>query len=402
MSDSLPPRPAPIPPPDQHQIERLNATFNLTTFSPESNWRRRLVRHVDFFLSRLLFRQRESNAAVVDHLNRSTRQGLEAHDASSRAIEWTESRIEGAMDELRRYQQSLMARDRRQEGAIALLSASHEEIRASLGGLHQATQNLKREVAKLVDGRSTAHVPTTTTGAAEAGSVSVESLDSHQYVGFEDKFRGSSEDIHRRVSEYLPFFEGARDVLDIGCGRGEFLALLREHGVPARGIDINSAMVEVCRQQGLDASDADALSYLRAQPDGSLGGLFAAQVVEHLEPRYLTAVIGLAFDKLRPGAPIVLETINPACWFAFFESYIRDITHVRPLHPDTLKYLLIAGGFQHVDIRYRAPYPEHDKLQPLAANTSLGTVVDTLNANVERLNSLLFTWLDYAAIGRRP
>ena len=110
----------------------------------------------------------------------------------------------------------------------------------------------------------------------------------------------------------------------------------------------------------------------------------------------------LAFDKLRPGAPIVLETINPACWFAFFESYIRDITHVRPLHPDTLKYLLIASGFQHVDIRYSAPYPEHDKLQPIAASTSLGTVVDTLNANVERLNSLLFTWLDYAAIGRRP
>ena len=232
--------------------------------------------------------------------------------------------------------------------------------------------------------------------------MSVESLDSHKYVGFEDKFRGSSDDIHRRVSEYLPLFEGARDVLDIGCGRGEFLALLRDHGMPARGIDINSAMVEVCRQQGLDASDADALSYLRAQPDGSLGGLFAAQVVEHLEPRYLTALIEVAFDKLRPGAPIVLETINPACWFAFFESYIRDITHVRPLHPDTLKYLLIASGFQHVDIRYRAPYPEHDKLQPIAANTSLGTVVDTLNANVERLNSLLFTWLDYAAIGRRP
>ena len=94
------------------------------------------------------------------------------------------------------------------------------------------------------------------------------------------------------------------------------------------------------------------------QPDQSLGGLFAAQVVEHLEPRYLTQLLDLAFDKLRPGAPIVLETINPACWFAFFESYIRDITHVRPLHPDTLKYLLVASGFQTVDIRYRAPYPE--------------------------------------------
>ena len=161
-------------------------------------------------------------------------------------------------------------------------------------------------------------------------------------------------------------------------------------------------MVEVCSQQGLNVTEADALSYLRAQQDGSLGGLFAAQVIEHLEPRYLTGLLDVAFDKLRPGAPLILEIINPACWFAFFESYIRDITHVRPIHPDTLSYLLIANGFQHVDIRYRAPYPEHEKLQLIAPQASLGDTVDTLNANVERLNRLLFTWLDYAAIGRRP
>ena len=401
MSDPQPPRPAPLAPPDRDQIERLNATYNLTTFSPHSHWRRRLVRHVDFLLSRLLFRQREFNAAVVDHLNR---RGVEAHEASVRALDWTErteSRVDGALDELRRYQQSLMARDRRNEGALAALTAAHEELRASIGGLHQGTQNLKRELARLAESGPVVRV-TATPGTAESAPGSFDSLDSHKYVGFEDKFRGSSEDIHRRVSEYLPIFEGARDVLDIGCGRGEFLALLRDQGISARGIDINSAMVDVCRQQGLEATDADALAYLRAQPDGSLGGLFAAQVIEHLEPRYLSGLLAVAFDKLRPGAPIVLETINPACWFAFFESYIRDITHVRPIHPDTIKYLLIASGFQHVDIRYRAPYPEHDKLQPIAANTSLGSAVDTLNANVERINRLLFTWLDYAAVGRRP
>src|SRR6202008_1322116 len=121
------------------------------------------------------------------------------------------------------------------------------------------------------------------------------------------------------------------------------------------------------RRKGLDAETGDALTYLRAGPDGSLGGLFAAQVVEHLEPTYLTRLLAAAFDKLRPGAPIVLETINPACWFAFFESYIRDLTHVRPVHPDTLKYLLVATGFQPVEVRYRAPYPESEKLQRLAA-----------------------------------
>ena len=398
MSDPHPSRPAPIPPPDRQQIERLNVTFNLTAFSPASNWRRRLVRHVDYLLSRLLFRQREFNAAVVDHLNR---RGVESHEASVRAMDWTEARVEGALDELRRYQQSLMARDHRNSGALATLTAAHEEMRASMSGLHQGVQHLKREVAKLAEGGTMARAAESA-AATDSLPVSRESLDSHQYVGFEDQFRGSQEDIHKRVSGYLPFFRGARDVLDIGCGRGEFLKLLLDEGVTARGIDVNGAMVDVCRQQGLDASNADALVYLRAQPNGSLGGLFAAQVVEHLEPAYLTALLGEAFEKLRPGAPIVLETINPACWFAFFESYIRDITHVRPLHPDTLKYLLIASGFQHVDIKYSAPYPEHDKLQPIASHASLGNAVDTLNANVERLNRLLFTWLDYAAIGRRP
>jgi O-antigen chain-terminating methyltransferase len=229
--------------------------------------------------------------------------------------------------------------------------------------------------------------------------------DSHKYVGFEDQFRGSPDEIRRRVEEYLPIFEKTNGVLDVGCGRGEFLELLRDGGVTARGIDINPAMVEVCRGKGLQAETGDALAYLRELPDGSLGGLFAAQVVEHLEPRYLMRLLDAAFDKLRPGAPIVLETINPACWFAFFESYIRDLTHVRPVHPDTLKYLLVATGFQHVDISYRAPYPDADKLQTLAqgrgAATSLDDMIETLNANVEKINRLLFTYLDYAAIGVR-
>jgi SAM-dependent methyltransferase len=203
----------------------------------------------------------------------------------------------------------------------------------------------------------------------------------------------------------VPLFAGAADVLDIGCGRGEFLMLLREQHVSARGIDLNPSMVDVCREKGLDAHHADALAYLRGQPDASLGGLFAAQVIEHLAPDYLIQLLDAAFDKLRPGSAIVLETINPGCWFAFFESYIRDITHSQPIHPDTLKHLLIASGFQQIDIQYRAPYPEWEKLQPLASGrleTTLAEHVETLNANVEKINRLVFTYLDYAAVGRRP
>jgi SAM-dependent methyltransferase len=402
MSETLPPRPAPIPPPDRHQIERLNAIYDLSAPGPRPGWRGRFVDGTYRLIARFLSRQRAFNAVLVDHINRNDLVGIEAHHASVRTMAWVEEAVQSALERLERHQQALAAWERRSSAVAASLASSHEELRASIGVLQQAAQNLKREVMRIAE----TGVPVSAGGpaapvAAPAAGL-LESLDSHKYVGFEDQFRGSSEDIRQRVSEYLPIFEGTRDVLDLGCGRGEFLAALRDRGIQARGIDINGAMVDVCRRQGLDAGESDALTYLRSQADASLGGLFAAQVIEHLEPRYLSALLDTAFDKLRPGAPIVLETINAACWFAFFESYIRDITHVRPIHPETLKYLLIASGFQRVDIQYRSPYPEHDKLQPIAAQTSLGDTVETLNANVERINRLLFTWLDYAAIGRRP
>ena len=414
-------RPAPIPIPDRHQIERLNTLWNIIDAGRpgDGSLRARVAAGARKLFARILSRQQEFNAALVDHVNRDTVVAIEAHHASARLIEWvgdrmdpTIGRLDAAVDELRRFQQALAARERRSEAGVASLAASHEELRVSVGVLQQAAQSLKREVTRLaesgaVPSGSTRKPQDTDTVASgfsrkEQHANQLDSLDSHKYVGFEDQFRGSPDDIRRRVTEYLPIFQGSSDVLDIGCGRGEFLALLREHGVSARGVDVNGAMVDVCRQQGLDATEADALAHLKAQPDDSLGGLFAAQVIEHLEPRYLTALLDVAFAKLRPGAPIVLETINPACWFAFFESYIRDITHVRAIHPDTLKYLLVATGFQHVDIRYRAPYPERDKLQSIPPNATLGDSVDTLNANVERINRLLFTWLDYAAVGRRP
>jgi O-antigen chain-terminating methyltransferase len=237
--------------------------------------------------------------------------------------------------------------------------------------------------------------------------------DAYKYVGFEDLFRGSEDEIRARMRDYVPVFAGATDVLDVGCGRGELLALLKEAGIQARGLDLNHEMVEMCRQRGLDAAEGDALDYLGGLADESLGGLIASQVVEHFEPGYLVRFLETAYHKLRPGSKIVLETINPACWVAFFESYIRDLTHVRPLHPETLKFLLLSSGYATVDIVFRAPVPESGRLQPVTEPpVPPGTPDDapvrrlvewarTFNANVDRLNERMFTHLDYAAIGTK-
>jgi O-antigen chain-terminating methyltransferase len=228
-------------------------------------------------------------------------------------------------------------------------------------------------------------------------------------VGFEDQFRGSREAIRDRLESYLPFFArpGATDadVLDIGCGRGEFLELLANAGIRARGIDLNHEMAELCRSRGLDVTEADAVGYLSTLPDASLGGIFAAQVVEHLQPGYLLQFLELAFHKTRPGGRVILETLNPACWVAFFDSYIRDITHVWPLHPETLKYLVLASGFTRADLEYRSPVAPEDRLQavalPAGADEKLADLVEAFNANAEKLNARLFTHLDYAVIGER-
>ena len=236
--------------------------------------------------------------------------------------------------------------------------------------------------------------------------------DEYKYLGFEDQFRGSDAILEERLRAYLPVFHGRSNVLDIGCGRGELLSVLRAGGVQAHGIDANREMVAVARELGLDAERADALGYLEGLADASLGGVVSTQVVEHLEPSYLTRLLDVAARKLQHGAPIVIETINPACWLAFFSSYIRDLTHVRPVHPDTLQYLLRASGFERVEIRYSAPVPEVMKMKTVdvpvevqastdATAVALARIAHAVSANAIILNSLMFTHLDYAAVGYR-
>jgi SAM-dependent methyltransferase len=360
-------------------LERLNRDWRIEGYvSAGGSLARRALYQVRRVLARLLGTQETFNSELVQLVN-------------------TLAPILSSLEQVERYREALAARERRMEAAFDQLRAEQQELRTVVAVLRQSTHDLVRRGEP--SGSPDDVRRGTPSGPPASAPTSSEALNA-KYVGFEDQFRGAQDDIAGRQREYVEIFAGASDVLDIGCGRGEFLALLKERGVRARGIDVNDSMVDVCVEKGLDASKADALDYLRAQPAGSLGGLLAAQVVEHLDPAYLTNLLDAAYAALRPGAPIVLETINPACWFAFFESYVRDITHVRPLHPDTLRFLLQASGFGGVEIRYQAPYPEHDKLQRVAA-PALGDAAATLNANVEKLNSLLFTYLDYAAIGKR-
>jgi O-antigen chain-terminating methyltransferase len=178
-------------------------------------------------------------------------------------------------------------------------------------------------------------------------------------------------------------------VLDIGCGRGEFLGLLREAGVEARGVDLDGDMVAYCRGEGLDVEQAGATEHLEGLGDGALGGIFAAQVVEHLPAPELVRLLELAAVKLRPGGLFVAETINPLSPIAL-RNYFADLTHAQPLVPETLELLARQSGFASVEVRF-ANEPEERLVEPEDP---------TIAANVRRLNELLFAPLDYAIIAR--
>ena len=235
---------------------------------------------------------------------------------------------------------------------------------------------------------------------APAVSAAVPSSDA-AYVAFENAFRGSRDEIRDRLRDYLPLFAGLAPVVDLGCGRGEFLELLREAQVPARGVEGNAAAVAACASAGLAVEQGDLVAFLRAQADGSLGGVFAAQVAEHLPPAVLQAMLAESHRALRPGGRLVLETVNPASAAGFFDVYIRDLTHERPLHPDTLRFLAAAAGFSDVRVELRAPVDAASRLRPIPPGGLPGPVADALNENVARLNDVLFAPREYALIATR-
>jgi O-antigen chain-terminating methyltransferase len=225
----------------------------------------------------------------------------------------------------------------------------------------------------------------------------LEPLEDWRYAGFENRFRGREEEVKRQLRQYVPYFPKDKMVLDLGCGRGEFLELLRDEGIEASGVDDNGQMVDICLDKGLRCEKGDLLKKLAERSDGSLGGIFSSQVIEHLPPPYLKRLVEAGRSKIAPGGTVVFETINPLSVFTLVQVYYLDPSHRSPVHPQALKFMLEAAGFDEVEIRYSSPL-ERERLQPLPGADERTSV---LNRNIDRLNDLLFAPAHYAAVAKR-
>jgi len=320
--------------------------------------------------------------------------------------------VKKVLRKLMRWYVEPFAADQRafNDSALKLVDQLFEEVDALFGHLGRVEGELaeRREDARRlgeleerltrVERRpAAAGAPVAATVAAQPAAAALP-----DYFAFESRMRGQTADIRERQRAYLDDFRAAAPVLDLGCGRGEFLALLRDEGIEACGVDADADMVAFARGEGLEVEQADALAYLDARADGELGGIFLAQVVEHLPPPALVRLLELAHAKLREGGVLVAETINPLSPIAL-RNYFADLTHAQPLVPETLALLAEQAGFRQVETRFLNEPPAEERLREveLPPEAELDAAREALAQNVRRLNDQLFGPLDYAIVARR-
>jgi len=206
------------------------------------------------------------------------------------------------------------------------------------------------------------------------------------WFGFADYFRGSEERIREHQKMYIAKFEGATGILDVGCGRGEFLEVAREAGIAARGIDQSAESVAVCRSKGLHAECAELFEYLDSLPDASLGGVYCSQVVEHLPPERLPDLVNLLAKKMNRGALVAIETPNPECLAIFATHFYIDPTHTRPVPPPLLRFYMEEAGFVNIEVERLSPAVE-----------TMPSLADLPSS----FREAFFGGLDYAIFGRK-
>ena len=353
-----------------------------------------------------LARQQTFNSFTVQFLNRymeaAHQHGVRLREFSSALVRYAQrvDRIADAKDRLyaqlgnTRNDLLLEAMDKRVETISLGLKRAQAKLESMMSGVDLARTEVESLRRKM---EPTAKTKRPRPAAAKSVRPA-DPFEAPEYVAFEHRFRGDSREIRDRLAGYVSHFNGEGPVLELGCGRGEFLELLRDAGLDARGVDDNAEMVTACRERGLEVEEQDLFTYLKNVEENSLGGIFAAQVVEHLPPAMLRETLATAHRALRKNGRIVLETVNTKSVVALIESFYRDLTHQKPLHPETLDFLLRSCGFSDVAIEYGSPVSERAKLLSIPPEDDDAR---TLNDNFRKLNAFLFGDQDYAAIATK-
>ena len=371
---------------------------------------------VRLFLPQLA-RQQQFNAHVVRHMNELQKTIEELRNAAEELSRLEERFAERSEAIDRRFSE----KDAEKDAAFSAISARfneaakvHDEIEGQIGELMALRSMLRTAVerapASSEAGRITKKTVTTKTPEIEPTSWSqlTEWMEDEDYRSFQDRFRGNPEVIAERMREHVVRFDGVEGrVADLGCGRGEFLDLLAEADIDAIGVEINATGAEECRRRGHDAVVSDLLEWLSEQKDASLGGVFMAQVIEHLAPTDWQRFVELAAAKLEAGGRLVVETINPGSLYALARAYVVDPTHIRPVHPELLSFLARRSGLCAVDVQFQAPVPDEERPTGLAffqgdTSVEMSEELAAIREAMSRLDQICCAPQEYTLQATRP
>jgi SAM-dependent methyltransferase len=354
-------------------------------------WKRLLRPLVKVPQNDLWERQRIFNLILLEHLRDEHRLRLR----DDRRIAYLEALHAEGIEELMRHNDALFARA---DQKLDRYRREARDLLASLGGALAEIEQARPPAALGAGGEG---------DAAQGAAASLgRAREEHAYFELERRYRGTEQEIGERISRYLPYLEAAGGpALDLGCGRGEALALLRDHRIAARGVDGSARMVEMCRQRGLEAVEGDLFAALAAEAPASLGAVLSFHVVEHLPSVSLDRLVRLAWRALRPGGVLILETPSPLSVVVGARNFWLDPTHRRPVHPESLRLLYELAGFDPIERLDLRPFPPAERLPEIdlaRLPAEQRVLADAVNRLRDHLDEVLYGYQDFCLIGTKP
>lgn len=317
---------------------------------------------------------------IYNEYTRPNIEQLNSRDAElDNKINESTSNINGTID-------NLSINLRNNNSAIEALQSDTEFVKYKLVSIEK---NAKNNVVPAAINTDVA-APVAPTAPADSD---YEEID---YFDFENHFRGSIDSIKKAQEAYIPYLKNKKNVLDIGCGRGEFLSLMQDNGINATGIDIYEPYADYCRMKGLNVTAGDGVAHLASLDE--VDGIFVGQVVEHLKPHQIISLCNTAYEKLSEGGCIIIETPNPTSLSIYTNAFYIDPSHVKPVHPLTMKYYLEKAGFKKIEIIFTEsskPQTEIPALKTDAEN------IEEFNEALKKVSDIIFGSQDYAIIATK-
>jgi SAM-dependent methyltransferase len=332
---------------------------------------------------------------LVEHYDRIIKQSVQPLVATARELTRKVAEHQQMVTEHQQEIASLVMRDQERSGELLDLKETTERSVASLIAWHK---KLEDHISELQDQFYTQQRQQAVLGGQlreylSNKSLSIQDLETRPpldelYASFEDEFRGTTEEIKSRLEVYLPVVRKAdpnSNFLDVGCGRGEWLEVLRDAGMQGYGIDQNSVQIARCREKGLQVMQAEAITHLQSLPDASVGFITGFHIVEHLPFDDLIRMLDQMLRVLKPAGAVILETPNPENFMVGSCTFYTDPTHRHPIPSPTLKFLLDSRGFASTEVMKLREWDD----AKLEGDSEL----------IKRFNEYFYSAPDYAVVG---